>query len=859
MADPLSVSASIAGLVTLVDIVYLRLTKYIKSVKNAEKEIADLCKEVNMLGGAVSMLSRLARGFETENEPPIVSFRMHHIEGCSRILTEISNKMKKLEEGPRSKIKRLIWPFTSATTKEMIAELSRHKQNVNLALSAQSMDILLRCLAKEEDRQRSIAEVMADVQKTREIVVRISVDSRRQKILDFFLGYNPQPNFEMSIKLRHPRTGLWLEALPSFQNWLLNPGSRMWLTGIPGAGKTVLAGSIIENALARSSETVATGFFFCDYKNQKTQNTVNVLAGLAHQLARQNGKAFVALEEYYTELHPEKGLPRTPSPEDLERIIVRMADISDQTYLVIDGLDECGDNVEQILSALCSIAENSERISMLILSRDEQNIRERLIEPDGSFFNLKIAAHTEDITEYVTAEIEKRIGNKKLHFEDISLKAEILEGLVSGANGMFRWVSCQLDHLADCMSDDECREALRSLPPDLPETYLRILKRVPKAQQHHVQLTLNFIAFAEPRLTVAQLREILSLPSNGTFLRASGLIREDAISRHCSSLVRTSNDGDYLEFAHFSVQEFLISDDLETCEFGMFNISKRRCNRILAQRCAEYLMLSNFNHMPTATEEQFFYINERSLANPLYDYAAINWLRHAREQWDDPGLLNTAKRLFSPVKTAQFTTWAVTLVLHLRSGRYNLPEKYTLITEMADHSMTTLHFAATLSLPEITSFLLQESGLEKRKCTLGSPLQCAINCLYGSLRLREDNELWEVPRYARTYIGTPISPNHFTLQTIRIILNHGTECSESAIMDAINTWIQRSDFSVLHLLIAGGIDIKQQDLDALSVAMDEDLEFLLWKHNPEYIWTLGWLCEHLSSRIDELSILLDFC
>ncbi|KAI8267443.1 Vegetative incompatibility protein HET-E-1 [Colletotrichum sp. SAR11_239] len=282
MADPLSISASIAGLVTLADVVFLRLTKYIKSVKNAEKEVDDLRKEVNLLGGAVNMLSRLASGHEMEDEPFNKDFRMHHIEGCAFILNEISQKTRKYDTNPKGKLQRLMWPYTSSKTKELLADLSRHKENINLALTANSMEALLRCLAKEEDRARTTADIQADVQKTREIVVRIHEDSHRKRVLQFFLPYNPQPNYDMSIKLRHPRTGMWLERLPIFQTWLMSPGSRLWLSGIPGAGKTVLAGSIIGHALSRSSNTVATGFFFCDYKNETTQRLASILGALAH-------------------------------------------------------------------------------------------------------------------------------------------------------------------------------------------------------------------------------------------------------------------------------------------------------------------------------------------------------------------------------------------------------------------------------------------------------------------------------------------------------------------------------------------------------------------------------------------------
>ncbi|KAF5517708.1 Vegetative incompatibility protein HET-E-1 [Colletotrichum aenigma] len=408
MADPLSISASIAGLVTLADVVFLRLTKYIKSVKNAEKEVDDLRKEVNLLGGAVNMLSRSASGHEMGDEPFNKDFRMHHIEGCAFILNEISQKTKKYDTNPKGKLQRLMWPYTSSKTKELLAELSRHKENVNLALTANSMEALLRCLAKEDDRARTTADIQADVKKTREIVHQAAT----------------------------PENWHVARASTIFQTWLMSPGSRLWLSGIPGAGKTVLAGSIIGHALARSSNTVAIGFFFCDYKNETTQRLVGILGALAHQLAKQNEQAYVMLEEYYCELHPEKGLSGSPDPDDLTKVILTMSQLFDQVYLIIDGLDECQDTTGEVVRALCAIAESSDEISMAVLSRNEDNIRDHLSDPEIDFVNVQIAAHKEDITEYVTSEIQQRIRTKRLHFEDLSLEGEIVDGLVEGANGI---------------------------------------------------------------------------------------------------------------------------------------------------------------------------------------------------------------------------------------------------------------------------------------------------------------------------------------------------------------------------------------------------------------------------------------
>ncbi|KAF4877431.1 Ankyrin-2 [Colletotrichum siamense] len=882
MADPLSISASIAGLVTLADTVFLRLTKYIKTVKNAEKEIDDLCKEVNLLAGAVSMLSRLARGHELEDEPFNKDFRMYHIEACAFILNEISQRTKKFDTSSKSKVLKLIWPYTSSKTKQLLAELSCHKENINLALSANSMEALLRCLANEEDRAKSTAEIRADVQKTREIVVRIQQNSYRAEVLRFFLHFNPQPNYEMSVKLRHPRTGLWLERLPSFQTWLSSPGSRLWLSGIPGAGKTVLAGSIIGQALARSSATVAVGFFFCDYKNDETQRPESILGALAHQLARQNEHAYMMLEDYYCELHPKEGLPRSPDLDALVRVIVTMAQAFDQVHLVVDGLDECQDRTQEVVRALCAIAESSDEISIAVLSRHEENIREYLQDPEINFINIQIAAHTEDITEYVTSEIQQRIKSKRLHIEDLSLESEIVDGLVEGAKGMyvvkqdrplrtftnwtpnrFRWVACQLDHLGYCISDAQCREALRSLPPDLPETYLRILERVPRKHQPFVQLTLDIVAFADPKPNIAQLREILSVPSCGSLLKPGGLVREDAISRHCGSLIRKSNNGEYLEFAHFSVQEFLRSSVLQSSGLQMFMVSEGRCNRLLATRCIEYLQLDNFNQPPTPTEQQLMSMEERDLDHPLYSFASFNWLFYARQEWSDSSLLAAAKLLFDPCKTARFTQWAVNLILQLMTraspGLLRKSEKIRFMTGIIDKSFHPLHFAATLCLPEISSFLLMPMTHQVADSFMSRTLEHAVDCLYGASRLHGKYATTYVPAYIERIIGTPACKSQFASQTIRTVLQHLNKIPKDLVGVAIDCWAWTRDFSVIQLLVAKGGTLLQSNLHQFSRVMHGLFNSTPWHWQPDQVKSLLLLCECLSHMLDESPLHFELC
>lgn len=433
MADPLSIAASIAGVISLADIVFIRTRKYLSSAKNADKEVKDLSQEVLLFSGALHSLSRLAQALDADGlkDQHIDNLRMHHIAACHATLDEVAKKLKKFEDNGTKRT--LVWPIVSDRTKELFVEISRHKQNIDLALTADSLGTLLQVLSKTEEVQVNTEKLLDEAKKTREIITRIHQDSGRKAILDYFLLYNPQQNYEMSLSLRHPRTGLWLTRRPEFQTWLHHPDSALWLSGIPGAGKTVLAGTIIEEALKKSSEDIAVAFFFCDYKNTETKTSVNVLSALASQLAIQKEEAYGYIDRYYQELHPGRGLERRPTVFDLQRILKDMIKLFDHVYLIVDGLDECGDNTDSVIDGILDVVECSDNTSTALLSRDEYNIRDRL---EGDFTGIEIAAHTEDVTEYVTSEIEKRISNKSLRIDDLNLKGEILERLIDGAKGM---------------------------------------------------------------------------------------------------------------------------------------------------------------------------------------------------------------------------------------------------------------------------------------------------------------------------------------------------------------------------------------------------------------------------------------
>lgn len=439
MADPLSLAASIAGLISLADLVFKTTFKFVRAAKDTKDEIQNLLDEINNLASVLRRLEALTSDLEDEGQSFDPTLRNHYLNHCYKTFNKIDSRVRKASESfKKSKfdgiIRQLKWPFSSSETKELLAELSRHKETINVALLADSMRKMQLSLSKSDEIDKKIA-ALGEVARRIEINTTIAINDRKKRILDHFMKVNPQPALQTSIRLRHSMTGLWLTESPTFVRWLETPGSKIWLTGIPGAGKTVLAGSVVQEALTRShtSRKIGAAFFFCDYKDSKTWNIVNILGALASQLARQNDESFHLLNAYYEVLYPPKGLPQTADADELRAQISQMCETFDQTIIVIDGLDECDDMTDEVVDNLIQLADYSDGLSMALFSRDHYNIRVRL---EGEFEIIQIAAHTEDVELYVNAEVDKRIRTRQLQLTSADIKEEIRSALVGKADGM---------------------------------------------------------------------------------------------------------------------------------------------------------------------------------------------------------------------------------------------------------------------------------------------------------------------------------------------------------------------------------------------------------------------------------------
>lgn len=92
MADALSIAGSIAGLISIGDIVARRMYHYVRTVRNAESEILALKNEITVLTGVLHNLHLVAD--DLEGSARNNSVRIEHVHGCLGTLYKLEKFLK---------------------------------------------------------------------------------------------------------------------------------------------------------------------------------------------------------------------------------------------------------------------------------------------------------------------------------------------------------------------------------------------------------------------------------------------------------------------------------------------------------------------------------------------------------------------------------------------------------------------------------------------------------------------------------------------------------------------------------------------------------------------------------------------
>ena len=433
--DPLSITSGIVGLVSLADIVVRRLITYVCEVKDAEADIAALLAETSNILGVLRTLDLLIKHYSDQNVPCL---QTHCISACHSTLDRLRLFLKEAdpstERGSLNVLKRkLRWPMSKPSTDGFIQELERHKLTLNLALSADGLATLMQTLTQQKEMGADLKLVLYESRRRFDRVEAYIAEQQKTEVLEFFEKVSPKRAQGTGLKLLQPGTGTWFLDSEEFISWTETGNAKLWVNGIPGAGKTVLLALIIQTLQNTLLPHDALAYFYCDYKDTATQDPVNILGSLAKQLAMHDLHSLARLEEFYDQHHKEGGISAVSGAEDLRDLIIEISKPFDNAIIIVDGLDECVSNRSYLVELLSSLNSASiNRVKTLFAGRDEHDIRSKL----QDYATVAITARSCDLRLYVAAELQNRIGKGELVLRNSFLKEYIMGRLVEKADGM---------------------------------------------------------------------------------------------------------------------------------------------------------------------------------------------------------------------------------------------------------------------------------------------------------------------------------------------------------------------------------------------------------------------------------------
>ncbi|KAJ7291361.1 ankyrin repeat-containing domain protein [Mycena rebaudengoi] len=424
---------------------------------------------------------------------------------------------------------------------------------------------------QRQDNYRILTEVRNVAQDQREVMD----SAEREKIIDWLSPLNFFARHAAIFGTRQEGTGRWLLEDPRFRTWLLSPGEIIWCSGIPGAGKTVLASIIVDYLRSHTqSDVVAVAAAYLNHKEREVQSPSNILAGLWWQLVSERPIS-VSVQKLYQKHQKQR---TRPSLDEVREIVRSAVAEWSRVFIVIDALDEYPEAHRCILlDTLATIG----AVSLLLTSRPN-------IAPESFFPTtpvLEIRAREEDICRYIEAHIQTSSRLSKHVRVRPELRVEIESKIISNVDGMFLLAKLHMDSLAIKNTVKAVRDALRNLPEDLEHTYNDAMDRIESQNKDDKEVALRaliWVANAKRPLSVHELCEALAIELGAITLDADGMLDMDFIVSVCAGLLIVDQA---VRLVHHTTQDYI--DRVQPSRFP-------RAQTEITSQCLTYLSFEHF-------------------------------------------------------------------------------------------------------------------------------------------------------------------------------------------------------------------------------------------------------------------------
>jgi hypothetical protein len=421
-------------------------------------------------------------------------------------------------------------------------------------------------------------------------------------------------------------TGQWLLENETFQQWETSSDSKLlWVHGKHGSGKSCLAARVIQylkDSTKKACEqkkdgnnTIALAYVYSDSLDTNTVDPSKLIGSILNQLCHL--LPYPEIEQSLETLFDCQTEP--PTRQDMQGAILSIIARFPQTFIVVDGLDECHKLGDGPFKELCefvsslvqpnstsSVAKGMQPktinpvANVLVFSRPEY-LEIKKAFGDCPKIQVDAGENDDDIKEFIAKEFSAK---DLLVKKTLDLLKEVEGTLLSGADGMFLWVDLLIKTLRGSRTLKELRAKLNALPQTLEEAYDNSLRRVLKQEEFVRTRALKILLWttnAKRALSQDELKEALAIEPGMTELdddNENKIHNDDGFAAECGDLVYVADNQYHL--LHSSLKDYLVKKLPMSGSNSLadYIIMQKDAARILAETCLTYLNFDSFRNGP---------------------------------------------------------------------------------------------------------------------------------------------------------------------------------------------------------------------------------------------------------------------
>lgn len=421
----------------------------------------------------------------------------------------------------------------------------------------------------------------------------------------------------------------WVLDNDGFKHWRNDEQSRLlWIRGDPGKGKTMLlCGIIDELSLAtRSREKEATtllSYFFCQASDARINNATAVLRGLIYLLAKQQPSLTSHIRDRYDEGKPFEGKAAWWTLLNIFDSIIQDPSLQN-TYLIVDALDECVTDLPLLLSFIVEKSSASPRVKWIVSSRNWPDIEERLgtvIQTTTLRLELNDKSISAAVRTYVKQKVNELATTKSY---DKNTRDAVEHSLSLNANNTFLWVALVCQELDKIPRRDSPLPKLKTFPPELDSFYQRMMEQTRDSNKAQLcRSILAIVSIVYQPITLQELASFIDMPGISDNHESLADILE-----LCGSFLTLRDSTVY--FIHQSAKDFLLKKAVdEIFPFGIKTMHYSIFSRSLQ------VMTGKLRRNIYGLQYSGFPVDhiERPKQDPLASvrYSCVYWADHLRD------------------------------------------------------------------------------------------------------------------------------------------------------------------------------------------------------------------------------------